>query len=198
MKLFNGKVLRAWKDVPNYEGLYQVSTDGQIRSLDRYVTYKKGKVVFYKGKKMKLHNDKDGYLTVGLSKDNKTKQCKVHRLVALCFIPNVNNLQEVDHIDTNRENNSVSNLRWVSREENNNNPLTRKHYSKRSSGANNPKAKAVYCYELDEIRLCGKDWDKELNLPNQGATSCCNGERRSSRGYHFRWATQEEIEKLYE
>ena len=95
---------RKWKDVPGYEGLYQVSNFGEVRSL------------FYRGKKLvqilKAAADKKGYLHVGLWKDGKVRTKQVHRLVALAFIPNPNNLSVVNHIDWNKQNNRVDNLEW--------------------------------------------------------------------------------------
>ena len=62
-------------------------------------------------------------------------------------------------------------------------------------GENHPRAKAVYCYELDEIRLCTKEWAKELCLYGTSITCCCKGRQKSTGGYHFRYATEEEIEE---
>ena len=62
-------------------------------------------------------------------------------------------------------------------------------------GENHPRAKAVYCYELDEIRLCAKEWAKELCLYGTSITCCCKGRQKSTGGYHFRYATEEEIEE---
>ena len=62
-------------------------------------------------------------------------------------------------------------------------------------GENHPRAKAVYCYELDEIRLCAKEWAKELCLYGTSITCCCKGRQKSTGGYHFRYATKEEIEE---
>ena len=62
-------------------------------------------------------------------------------------------------------------------------------------GENHPRAKAVYCYELDEIRLCAKEWAKELCLYGTSIICCCKGRQKSTGGYHFRYATEEEIEE---
>ena len=97
-----------WKDVVGYEGLYQVSNIGNVRSLDKYDSGKK----FWPGRVMKLIVDKDGYLIVGLRKDRKSKLHKVHRLVAAAFIENPHNFPEVNHIDENKQNNYMENLEW--------------------------------------------------------------------------------------
>lgn len=114
--------IEIWKDVVGYEGLYQVSNLGKVRSLDRVV--KRGWC--YKGKLLTPTVNKDnGYLYVNLAGKNKT----VHRLVALAFIPNPENKPCVGHKDTNRQNAKASNLEWVTYSENNHNPITLKRNS---------------------------------------------------------------------
>ena len=94
-----------WKDIIDYTGLYQVSNFGRIKSL------KKEKI-------MKQRKDKDGYLLIDLHKNSKKKTFKVHRLVAQAFIPNPNNLLQINHIDEIKQNNSVNNLEWCSQKYN--------------------------------------------------------------------------------
>ena len=108
---------RIWKDIQGYEGLYQVSNLGEVRSLN------------YKGFTGNIHNlklilRKDGYLQVNLSKNGKKKNYRVHRLVAETFIENPNNLIIVNHKDLNRSNNLFTNLEWVTQKENMNYSLT--------------------------------------------------------------------------
>jgi NUMOD4 motif/HNH endonuclease len=102
-----------WKDIVGYEGLYQVSNHGRVRSLDREIAWK-GTWRFYKGKVMKQRKDKDGYLTIQLYKNGNRKDYFVHRLVALAFIPNVDSKKQVNHLDGRNDNNHVSNLEWAS------------------------------------------------------------------------------------
>lgn len=133
-----------WKDIPGYEGLYQASTDGQIRSLPRTLHYIKHysdsdieATHSFKGKILK-QTFTSGYLGVLLSVDGKTKDALVHRLVAQTFVPNPENKPQVDHIDGDRTNNNASNLRWVTCKENHANALesgkhvSRQLYKKRS------------------------------------------------------------------
>ena len=104
-----------WKDIAGFEGLYQVSNLGNVRSLDRtefltnqhnqYGRKRKGGVV-------KQFHDKRGYMVVTFSKGCKLKQLKVHRLVAMAFLPNLCNHPQVNHKDENKENNRVDNLEW--------------------------------------------------------------------------------------
>lgn len=106
-----------WNDVVGYEGLYQVSNCGRVKSLARYVDYGHQKA-FRKERVLAKSIDKDGYELAGLSKLSKSKLAKVHRLVAQAFIPNTKDLPIVNHIDGVKNNNSVSNLEWVNNSEN--------------------------------------------------------------------------------
>lgn len=95
-----------WKPVPGYEGLYSVSSDGKVKSLFRYK------------KTLTPSVTRHGYETVELFSDGKSKRFLVHRLVALAFIPNPENLPQVNHKDENKRNNHVSNLEWVTAKQN--------------------------------------------------------------------------------
>ena len=115
-----------WRPIKDYEGLYEVSSLGNVRSVDRYVM-NGNRYRLLKGKPIKVFPDSKGYLRVRLCKNNKAKNYSVHRLVANAFIPNPNNLPCIDHINTIRDDNRVENLRWCTQKENSNNPLTREH-----------------------------------------------------------------------
>lgn len=116
------KLVEEWKDIKGYEGLYQVSDWGNVKSLDRVITRIDNVKQFFKSKNLKKTKDKNGYLFVALGANSKNK--KIHRLVAQMFIPNPENKPEIDHIDGNPQNNNVENLQWVNRKENINNPVT--------------------------------------------------------------------------
>lgn len=103
-----------WKDIKNYEGYYQVSTFGRIRGLDRLIVRSDGRSYLRKGKILTLILNKDGYLNTKLSKDGHTIPVRVHRIVAETFLPNPDNLPEVNHKDFNRTNNHIENLEWCS------------------------------------------------------------------------------------
>jgi hypothetical protein len=98
-----------WRPVPEYESFYQVSNLGRVKRLHKKGTEKILNCVL----------KKDGYLYADLCSDTTRKKFGVHRLVALAFIPNINNEMFVDHIDMNKVNNNVNNLRWVDRSLNN-------------------------------------------------------------------------------
>lgn len=104
-----------WKAIPDFEGLYEASTAGRIRSLDRHVTGKNGVTKKFSGRIIAPVPMKTGYVTVALSKEGKAVRYLVHRLVALAFLPNPDNLEEVNHKDGVKHNNALSNLEWMSR-----------------------------------------------------------------------------------
>lgn len=102
-----------WKEIKHYEGLYEVSNLGRVRSLDRRVLNPKtGVMQLYHGKILAQSDNGRGYLIVSLWKDGKGKSEYVHRLVALTFLPNPYMLPQVNHIDEVKSNNELSNLEW--------------------------------------------------------------------------------------
>lgn len=113
-----------WKDVVGYEGLYLVSDQGEIISLPRTIitNNKYGEITVHRKQKfLKPYLRGRGehkYVAVALSKDGETKGYSLHRLVAEAFLPNPNNLPEINHIDENPLNNCVENLEWCSRQYN--------------------------------------------------------------------------------
>lgn len=123
-----------WKDIPNYEGLYQASNIGRIKSLARYIHRGHGAYIRREDKILKNILDSKGYYKVTLCKDETRKQCLVHQLVAKTFLPNPNGFVYVDHVNTDRIDNRVENLRWCSSKENNNNPMSLRKRSKTYKG----------------------------------------------------------------
>ena len=110
--------MEEWKAIKGYEGLYEVSNLGRVKSLERKVKHPIVREKTIKEKILKYNIDNNGYLYVTLYKDGKSKSFKVHRLVAIAFIPNPNNKPDIDHINTNKKDNRIENLRWVTKEEN--------------------------------------------------------------------------------
>lgn len=126
-------VMEEWKDIEGYEGLYQVSNLGRVKSLPRYWV-RTERILTKKGYP---------YVRVCLFKGTKRTYLSVHRLVAEAFIPNPDNKPIIDHIDGNPNNNSVSNLRWVDFKENSNNPISIERMSNAMKGNQNRKKDAV-------------------------------------------------------
>lgn len=107
-----------WEDIPDYEGLYQASTSGRIRSIDRIVK-RKDHLMLIKGVILKPAKDgRRGDFRVSLSKNNKTKSFLVSRLVAATFVNNTENKPDINHIDGNFRNNKPENLEWCTKSEN--------------------------------------------------------------------------------
>ena len=105
-------MIEEWRPIEGYEGLYEVSNLGRVRSLDRYIKYSNGNIHLHKGKMLSPTKDTVGYLKVGLYCNGKYKMFSVHRLVAQAFIPNPDNLPQVNHRDENPSNDNVDNLEW--------------------------------------------------------------------------------------
>lgn len=125
--------MEIWKDIEGFEGLYQVSNMGRVRSLDRYIkgfNHGKEHIRLIKGQILANQTETHGYSQVQLhyGDRNKVKSVLVHKLVARAFIPNPENKPCVDHISTVKTDNRVENLRWVSYKENANNPISLEHY----------------------------------------------------------------------
>lgn len=117
-----------WKAVVGYEGLYEVSNDGRVRSLDRQVERVKRNGDKYtntvKGHELTPYTVGQGYLRVDLYKYGKRTHKKVHRLVAEAFLKKIPGKESIDHKNTDKTDNRVENLHWVTQKENMNNPLT--------------------------------------------------------------------------
>lgn len=106
-----------WKDIKDFEGMYQVSNIGAVRSLERLVNNKQGKRKV-NGGLLKPQLTHKGYLKVFLRKDNKSYPKVIHRLVAEAFVDNLENKPEINHIDGDKTNNRSTNLEWCTRQEN--------------------------------------------------------------------------------
>lgn len=179
-----------WKDIEGYKGLYQVSNNGFIRSLDKFDSI--GRRI--KGKHIKPQESRFGYYRVSLCREGKVTTHSVHRLVAQAFIPNTDNKPEIDHINTIKTDNRVENLRWVTKKENNENPLTNMHRKRGNEhpkpfkgkvGILHPKSKSVLQYTKDGIFV--KRWES-ISLANKHyntahISDCCLGKRKSCGGF---------------
>ena len=126
-----------WKDIEGYEGYYQVSNKGNIRSLDRIIQKSDGVLMLLKGRMMTKRNSTDGYWLAKLSKNDRSKSIGIHILVARHFIPNPLGLPEVNHKDLNRKNNEATNLEWCTHLDNVRYSQVRGRYKGRT-GEKNP------------------------------------------------------------
>ena len=117
-KAIGGDAMCEWNWVRGYEGIYKVSDTGRVESVGRYIKRSDGVVCFRSGRPCACRNDKDGYCVVKLSKDGVSKLKTVHRLVYEAFCGDIPDGFEVDHIDFNRSNNCIDNLRILNHREN--------------------------------------------------------------------------------
>ena len=178
-----------WKDIKEYEGLYQVSNLGRVKSLERkYFSGKNHNICkIAESKLLKLRLDKNGYLVTGLSKNGKQAYVRVHRLVAEAFIPNPNNYPQVNHKDENKENNNVDNLEWCTAKYNNNYGTRKEKASKSSKGKYNKGLEKSINIIRKKV-LCittGKEFNSIIeasnfyNIDNSSISSVCKGKRKS-------------------
>ena len=142
-----------WRPIVGYEGLYEVSSYGRVRSLDRYVNNNS----FRKGKVLSPGKDTIGYLFVVLSCNGKCKTIRVHRLVAQAFIPNPDNLPEINHINEDKTDNRVDNLEFCNRKYNIN-------YGSRKDKVKDTKIKNGYWTGLSKKDLGKREYNHQYYL----------------------------------
>lgn len=190
--------MEIWKDIEGYEGLYQVSNEGRVKSIERTITMSNGRPRLIRERILKQSLQSKGYYFVILCNDSEGKHKYVHRLVAEAFIPNLENKPCIDHINTIRTDNRVENLRWCTNKENCNNPLSVEHYKlnydylKRIGKALGEK-RAKKVYQFDKYGNLEKIWNSTTecnrNGLNQGSVSrCCNGKIESYKGKKFSYS----------
>ena len=172
-----------WRPVPGYEGIYEVSSLGRVKSLARKTNNQYGKkdLIMSPG----WINNKKGYLFVWLCKDGRRTRYSVHRLVATVFIPNPLNLPFINHKDCNPQNNQVENLEWCDAKYNIN-------YGERNKKTAKALSRKVYQYDKTTGELLAtydSALDAEEKVPGVWAGNigkCCSGNLKSTGG--FKWS----------
>lgn len=175
--------MEIWKDIKGYEGLYQVSNLGRVKSLEKTIYCQKRSNFKVKEKILKLGTHKRGYKTIMLHKNNLVKLCLVHRLVAKAFIPNPENLPQVNHKDENKENNCVDNLEWCTNEYNS-------YYGTRlQRSAEHQPRKQIAQYDINGnfIRIWNSIAEAERTLKINNICKVCKGEYKQTKGYIFNY-----------
>jgi hypothetical protein len=186
-----------WKDIEGYENLYQVSNMGRVKSLGN------GKSNKSKLKIMKTTLNHKGYPMIGLMNNGVKRTFSVHRLVAKAFIPNPDNLPQVNHIDEVKTNNCVENLEWCTNEYNHNygtriervrqkqigNPNLKTCLGK--FGKDNPTSKPIIQFTMDgelvRMWFAARDAEREEGYNSRSISACCSGKRHTHKGSHWEY-----------
>jgi len=169
-----------WKDIKGYEGYYQVSNLGKVKSLDRISTMKNGVKRMKTGRVLKPGLDtKRRYLQVNLSKNGKCNVCRVHDLVGKAFVGGYFDGAEVDHIDTVTTNNNADNLRWTNRKGNMANPITQIKIKNNIDKQKIP-VKGINIHngdtiQFDSVREAKRNGFKGIGENIHGRTKHCGG-----------------------
>lgn len=170
-----------WKDIKGYEGLYQVSNLGRVKSLGNG-----------KEKIRKTNISSNGYLSLILVKNKKGKNFSVHRLVAEAFIDNPDNLPCVNHKDENKLNNCVDNLEWCTKQYNSTwGSVLKRRGSKLKGRKNEWLSKHIMQYDLQGNFI--KEWEsqndieRQLKIRQSSISQCCSGKRNKAGGYIWKY-----------
>ena len=176
--------MEIWKPIKDYEGLYEVSSYGNVRSLDREVYQSNGTIGHYKGKLLKCEYDNRGYKLFRLSKNNKSKKIFAHRLVPQAFIPNPFNKPFVNHIDETHNNNKVENLEWCTYKENMNHGTIQARLSEM-------KKKKIKCITDGRKFNSVNEASVFYNIPRRSISNVLTGARKRVYGLQFEYDNKE-------
>ena len=176
-----------WKDIEGYEGLYQVSNMGNVKSLERTVWcgLNGGCYKTVPEKIMKGVGDGHGYLQVGLYRDGKRKKCRINRLVAQAFLPNPDNLPEVNHKDEDKTNNCAENLEYCSRSYN----MT---YNGRAKKVGKKNSKPIFSIDKESGLIMwwesAREAERYTGINKGNICSCLKGKLKSAGGHIWFYA----------
>lgn len=189
-----------WRDVVGYEGIYMASSLGRIASLQREVEINNGAkktVPFYIKRSTTYYVKNYHKQMVNLYKKGKRHTLNVHKIIAAAFLENPNNYPEIDHIDGDTMNNSVSNLRYCTRKQNMNNPITRRRNSESHIGKfNNARSKKIVQLRNGEIINVFNSIRESVRcgFSERSVGKCCRGKQYEYKG--FQWIYLSDYEAL--
>lgn len=184
-----------WKDIVDYEGLYQVSNLGRVKSLKRKVYAGRNKMRWQYERI--LSNNKtngNGYIVVSLNKESKSKNKYVHRLVAEAFLENPNNYKYINHKDQNTFNNNANNLEFCTAQYNS---TYRDAHIKRGLKHRNNLVNSKKVYQLDENENIIKEFpsmaeaNRQLGTNHTSIYACINGRQKHAFGYKWKYADED-------
>lgn len=201
-----------WKPIKGYEGYYEVSNLGRVKAKQRVVC--RGNIRQpVRERILKAGGSALSYPTVQLFKNGESKRYTVHRLVAEAFIPNPDNLQEVDHINSIRNDNHIENLRWVSHQGNMRNPTTmklmrervynneeslNKRLATRIRNGSRTAQKRVFQYDTNGTFI--KEWESSTDVEKElgyNRRTVCECARNKKYGYGYLWSFHKETMKKH-
>lgn len=172
-----------WRDIEGYEGLYQVSNLGRVKSVERTIINTKGVLKHVKERILKQGIINSGYVKVDLCKNGKYDTKTVHRLVAKAFIPNPDNLPEVNHINETKTDNRCANLSWISRIEN-------VHHGTGLKRNGELHSHWVICIETQKKYKSMKEACADVGIKtSSNIRVCCRNPHRTAGGYHWKYAS---------
>lgn len=197
MEIRNKEDTEEWKDIPGYENLYKISSNGIVKSYDKIVrTGKYNQKRKILGRILKFTLTRGGYYTVGLTKDRKQKFYFVHRLVAITFVDNPNNYPIINHRNAIRTDNRVSNLEWCTYSYNtlySFRKMGRKATNKGERGAKSPLSKEIHQIDLQtgciiETYIGTYDASARTNINRYDIIRCANGKAKSAGGFKWKYS----------
>ncbi len=170
-----------WKDIPNFEGLYQINEKGEVKDLNRNYIRKNS-------------ISTTGYYSIRLRKNKKYKNFLIHRLIALLFIPNPNKYPIINHKDSNRLNNDIDNIEWCTHKQNTKAMIDQERNIapwKDKKGKLNHRSKPVLQFDRDMNFI--KEWENAMEIQRElgflagNVSACCRGNKNYSYAYGFIW-----------
>lgn len=180
-----------WRDIKGFEGLYQISNMGNVKSLERTVWNSRGYYVTVPERIRKARKNRYGYLYVALWKEGKRKQYMIHRLVASAFLNNADNLPEINHKDEDKTNNTVDNLEWCDRSYNCNYGTRNKKISEKMTNSSKLGKSVIGINKVSGLIVefpYVREASRQTGINSGNICACCNGKKKSAGGYIWFYA----------